>query len=127
MKYLSNCMAIIAMLLLTHCTPAPERFIIKFDNTKEVSGKKFAIKDINPDMPRDWTGYHYVVLEFKITTAQRFQVGFTSDNGYNELRVMSYLPNAWNKLAIPLRFYTNLPDPKFDVARTNNQPRYTDG
>jgi len=125
MKNIKICIAVVAILLLTQCASAPEGFKVKFDNTKEVSGKKFAIRDINPDLPRDWDEYHYVVLEFKITTAQRFQVGFTSDNGYNELRVMSYLPNAWNKLAIPLRFYTNLPDPKFDVARTNNQPRFT--
>ena len=67
---------------------------MRFDSSKEVSGRKFAIKDINPDLPADWDDFNYVVLEFRITTAQRFHVGFTTDNGYNELRVMSYVPNA---------------------------------
>ena len=60
-----------------------------------------------------------------ITTPQRFQVGFTTETGYNELRVMSYTPNGWNRLAIPLRFYREPPAAKGDLAGTYNQPRYT--
>ena len=60
-----------------------------------------------------------------ITTPQRFQVGFTTETGYNELRVMSYTPNGWNRLAIPLSFYREPPAAKSDLAGTFNQPRYT--
>jgi hypothetical protein len=38
---------------------------------------------------------------------------------------MSYLPNGWNKQAIPLKFYRRLPDARIDLAATFNQPRYT--
>ena len=91
----------LAMSLFVQCKPAEQTFKVQFDSTKEVSGKKFALKDMNPELPADWDGYQFVVLEYKITTAQRFQLGFTTDYGYNELRIMSYVPNAWNKLAIP--------------------------
>lgn len=124
MKRLFYGMAALAMLLLLQCAPAPKEFKVKFDSNHEVSGRKFAIRDINPDLPSNWDEYNYVVLEFRITTAQRFHVGFTTDYGYNELRVMSYLPNGWNKLAIPLKFYRRLPDAKVDLAATFNQPRY---
>ena len=125
MKSIMSCMAAFALLLLTQCTSAPESFIIRFDSSKEVSGQKFAIRDITPDLPRNWDEYNFVVLEYRITTSQRFHVGFTTDYGYNELRVMSYVPNAWNKLAIPLKFYRRLPDARIDLAATYNQPRYT--
>jgi hypothetical protein len=118
-------MATAALLLLTQCTPAPKEFKVRFDSNHEVSGQKFAIRDINPDLPGNWDEYNYVVLEYRIATAQRFHVGFTTDYGYNELRVMSYLPNGWNKLAIPLKFYRRLPDARIDLAATFNQPRYT--
>ena len=118
-------MAALALLFMTQCTSVTEGFKIRFDDSKEVSGRKFAIRDINPDLPRDWDEYNFVVLEFRITTSQRFHVGFTTDYGYNELRVMSYVPNAWNKLAIPLKFYRRLPDARIDLAATYNQPRYT--
>src|SRR5664280_2731353 len=91
----------VGVLTILHCQ-AQKTVKIQFDSNKEVSGKKFAIKDISSGVPTNWDGYNFVVLEFKITTAQRFQLGFTTETGYNELRVMSYTPNGWNKLAIPL-------------------------
>jgi len=51
MKHLTTCMAVIAMFLLTNCTTTPKAFTIKFDSNKEISGKKFAVHDINPDCP----------------------------------------------------------------------------
>ena len=118
-------LAVAAMVSTAQCALAPEKFKIQFDSNHEVSGRKFAVRDINPDLPRNWDGYEFVVLEFRITTSQRFHVGFTTDYGYNELRVLSYVPNAWNKLAIPLKFYRRLPDARIDLAATYNQPRYT--
>jgi hypothetical protein len=112
-------------LLILNQGCAPKTFKIRFDSSKEVSGAKFAIKDISPGLPRNWDDYNYVVLEFKSSTPQRFQVGFTTETGYNELRVMSYTANGWNKLAIPLRFYRELPGAARDMAATYNQPRYT--
>ena len=125
MKNTGLYIAALALFLLIQCKPVPKSFVVKFDNTKEVSGQKFAIKDITPGLPHDWDEYNFVVLEFRITTSQRFNVGFTTDSGYNELRVMSYVPNAWNKLAIPLKFFRRLPDANIDLAATYNQPRYT--
>lgn len=100
-------------------------FKIQFDSNKTVSGEKFAIQDINPRLETDWSDYNFVLLEMKISTPQRFQVGFTTDSGYNDLRVMSYVPGGWIKLAIPLRFYRQLPDAANDIAGTMNQPRYS--
>lgn len=100
-------------------------FRIQFDSNEEVSGQKFAIEDISPGLSSNWDDYNYVVLEFKSSTAQRFHVGFTTDNGYNEVRVMSYVANGWKKLAIPLKFYRYVPGAAADLAATYNQPRYT--
>ena len=112
--------------ILTGCGSLGEQNAkVVFDPSHEVSGKKFAIKDITPGLPENWDEFNFVVIEFRITTAQRFNVGFTTDYGYNELRVMSYVPNGWNKLAIPLRFYRELPDANIDLAATYNQPRNT--
>ena len=124
MRNLKTSIAAIAMLFMIQCSSAPDSFKIKFDSNKEVSGQKFAIRDINPGLPRNWDEYNYVVLEFRITTAQRFQVGFTTDYGYNELRLISYVSNAWNKMVIPLKFYRDLPDARTSLAAVYNQPRY---
>jgi len=125
MKNTVNFYTVAALLLMIQCKPAPKSFIVRFDSSKEVSGQKFAIKDITPDLPRDWDKFNYVTMEFRITTSQRFNVGFTTDLGYNELRIMSYTPTAWNKLTIPLKFFRRAPDANIDLAATYNQPRYT--
>ena len=111
-------------LSVTQCN-AQKLVKIQFDSKKEVSGQKFAIKDISPGLPANWDKYNFVVLEFKSTTPQRFQVGFTTETGYNELRVMSYTANGWSKLAIPLKFFRELPGAALDLAATYNQARYT--
>jgi len=118
---------LVALFLLVTALPvlAQKTVKIQFDSNKEVSGKKIAIRDITPGLPTNWDDFNFVVLEFKITTSQRFHIGFTTATGYNELRVMSYTPNGWNKLAIPLKFYRRLPDAALDLAATYNQPRYT--
>lgn len=115
-------LTIVSIGVLSSCCH-DEGVTVRFDGEKEMSGQKIALKDINPELPRDWDGYNYVVLEYKISTAQRFQLGFTTDWGYNELRIMSYVPGAWNRIAIPLKYYTQLPDAAFDLAATNNKPR----
>lgn len=127
MSSLSGKLTVLAALLaaVVSCGPKQNTVVVQFDGSKEMSGKKFALSDINPDLPLDWNNYNYVVLEYRISTSQRFQLGFTTDWGYNELRIMSYVPNAWNRLAIPLKYFTELPDPAFDVAATFNHARYT--
>jgi hypothetical protein len=123
---LKNLLVISVLLFAISITAQAQKTVkIQFDSSKEVSGQKFAIRDISPGLPANWDDFNFVVLEFKITTPQRFHMGFTTETGYNELRVMSYTANGWNKLAIPLKFYRRLPDAALDLAATYNQPRYT--
>ncbi|MDR1918445.1 MAG: hypothetical protein LBQ65_02220 [Tannerellaceae bacterium] len=125
MKTISAVLVLLSTLALLGCDSAPRTFKIKFDSSREVAGQKFAIHDISPGLPADWDDYNFVVIEFKSSTSQRFHIGFTTEEGYNELRIMSYVANGWNKLAIPLRFYRELPGANVDLAATYNQPRYT--
>ncbi len=63
----------------SHCFHATEDHVFHFDSEKEVSGMKFSLEDISPGLPANWDDYEFVVLEFMITTPQRFQVGFTTE------------------------------------------------
>ena len=117
-------LTLVSLLIFSACQEQ-DYHSIYFDSSHEVSGRMIALEDISPGLPTNWDEYNYVVLEFMITTPQRFQVGFTTDDGYNELRVMSYVPNGWNRLAIPLRFYREPPAAWHDLAGMYNQPRHT--
>jgi len=116
----------IICLLMISCLSCKNDYVtIPFDSDKEVSGMKFSLEDISPGLPANWDDFEYVILEFMISTPQRFQVGFTTETGYNELRIMSYTANGWNRLAIPLALYREPPAARSDLAATFNQPRYT--
>jgi len=116
---------IIFLLMITCLSCKNDYVTIPFDSEKEVSGLKFSLDDISPGLPDNWDDFEYVILEFMISTPQRFQVGFTTATGYNELRIMSYTANGWNRLAIPLRLFREPPAARSDLAATFNQPRYT--
>ncbi|MCC5942087.1 MAG: hypothetical protein JJU37_11155 [Balneolaceae bacterium] len=122
-NFVTSIFALAALLSIAACQK--DYHTIQFDSSHEVSGQMIALEDITPGLPTNWDEYNYVVLEFMITTPQRFNVGFTTDYGYNELRVMSYVPNGWNRLAIPLRFYREPPAAWHDLAGMYNQPRHT--
>ena len=113
----------VLMMILTSCSA--DHVEIRFDSSEEWSGTRIALKDIAPSLPDNWDDYDYVVLEFMITTPQRFNVGFTTESGYNEQRIKSYTPNGWNRFAIPLRFYREPLSFAQDMAATYNQPRNT--
>ncbi|MDR2472367.1 MAG: hypothetical protein LBD53_02220 [Tannerella sp.] len=120
-----NLLLSLIICMLYSCTTKPAGVKIAFDSAKEVSGKKFALSDITPGLPDNWDDYNFVTLEMRSTTSQRFHIGFTTDNGYNELRIMCYTPGAWTRLTIPLKFYRQLPGSAVDLAATYNQPRFT--
>ena len=52
---------------------------IQFDSQRTKSGAKVAIKDINAQLPEDWSNYKYVGVELRASTTQRFLLGFTTD------------------------------------------------
>ena len=98
---------------------------VKFDSNRTKSGAKIALRDLNPDLPRDWDGYNYVGVEIRVSTTQRFLLGFTTDHGYDELMLHSYVPGQWNRFVIPLVYLTQLPASSHDMASMYNKPRQT--
>jgi hypothetical protein len=45
---------------------------LSFDGT--LCERKLTIKDLNPAMPTDWTGYTHLVMELRNSTPQRFSL-----------------------------------------------------
>ena len=51
---------------VAHATPV--EFV--FEGRGAVS-KKWTLKELNPDLPSDWSGYNFLVLEFRASSPQR--------------------------------------------------------
>lgn len=111
-------------LLICLFIPA-ETYKISFDSQRTKSGAKISLHDINDSLPQNWTEYNYVGIEYRVTTTQRFLLGFTTDHGYDEVMVHSYVPNQWNRLIIPLIYLSQMPASSIDFASMYNKPRQT--
>jgi len=93
---------------------------VTFD--KPISTHEWTLKEINPNLPSDWTGYNFLVIEFRATSNQRFELGLTMSPQSVSKRIHPF-PGVWVRASIPLRFYRQGLGNGSDLAATVNQPR----
>ena len=80
------------------------------------------LAELGADLPADWTPYDFLVLEFRASSSQRFDLGLETEKGRLAKRVGPFA-GVWVRAAIPLRFYRQPPGSAIDLAATYNQPR----
>lgn len=85
------------------------------------SERTWTLQDLNAELPSDWTGREFLVLEFKASSSQRFDLGLETPAGRFARRIGPF-PGVWVRAAIPLRFYRQPAGDGIDMAATYNQP-----
>jgi hypothetical protein len=80
------------------------------------------LKELNPNLPADWTPYAFLVLEFKASSSQRFDLGLVTSTGRFAKRIGPFA-GVWVRASIPLRYYRKPAGNAADLAATFNQPR----
>ena len=119
MKLLSSVLtALIAGVLVQPAGPLPARATF----TADADEHRWALADLDPRLPADWTPYDFLVLEFKASSSQRFDLGLETAQGRIAKRIGPFA-GAWVRAAIPLRFYREPAGSAGDLAATYNQPR----
>ena len=86
------------------------------------SERVWPLKELNASLPADWTPYEYLVLEFKASSSQRFDLGLRSANGRLAKRIGPFA-GVRVRASIPLRYYRQPAGDGVDLAATFNQPR----
>ena len=97
---------------------APQRVVF----AGVTSAHKWALKDLNPDLPADWTGYDFLVLEMRASSPQRFNLSFFGPKG-EQRRQMQPLANVWIRASVPLQYYRQANRAGFDLASVGKVPR----
>jgi hypothetical protein len=111
---------VLAALLAAVRPSTAETKSVTFD--KPVSTYEWTLQEINPDLPSDWTEYDFLVIEFRASSSQRFELGLKMLPKSVSKRVHPY-PGVWVRAIIPLRFYRQGLGNARDLAATVNQPR----
>lgn len=88
----------------------------------EKSEHRWTLAELGADLPSDWSGYEFLVLEFRASFSQRFDLGMETAAGRVTRRIGPFA-GIWVRAAIPLRFYREPPGSAHDLAATYNQPR----
>jgi hypothetical protein len=107
--------------LLFACCNKQGDILITF-NDGDISKHSFSTSSVNPDLPSDWSDYKYLVLTFRASSSQRFEVGLRNPDGYLFKRIYPFA-GALVRFAVPLDFYRAQPSRGNDMAATWNQPR----
>ncbi|HEX2852316.1 MAG TPA: hypothetical protein VHO24_03680 [Opitutaceae bacterium] len=89
---------------------------------RPVSSFEWTLAEINPDLPADWTGFDFLVVEFKASSSQRFELGLKTADQHVSKRIHP-LAGVWVRASIPLRFFRQGLGDAHDLAATVNQPR----
>ncbi len=97
---------------------APQRAVFEGGESEH----KWALKDLNPNLPADWTGYDFLVLEMRTSSPQRFFLTFHSGDRVQR-RQMHPLANVWIRAAVPLQYYRQPNRAGFDLASVGKVPR----
>ena len=80
------------------------------------------LAELNTNLPADWSPYEFLVLEFKATASQRFELGLETSGG-RYAKLIGPFAGVRVRASIPLRFYRQPAGNGVDLAATFNQPR----
>jgi hypothetical protein len=89
---------------------------------KSGAEQTWALKELDPALPADWSGYGYLVMELKLSSPQRFDFRVHDAGGARSVR-LSPVPGVWVRSAIPLAFLTEAARQGMDLASVHNKAR----
>jgi hypothetical protein len=118
MRLNTTCISAVLALYLTGAHAAPQQATFSSD----VSTTQWPLADFDPQLTTDWTDAEFLVVEFRSSTSQRFELGLVSDEGNVSKRIHPFA-NVWVRASIPLRFYRQGLGDADELASTVNQPR----
>jgi hypothetical protein len=88
----------------------------------EVATIQWPLAELDPHLPVDWSGFEFLVIEYRSSTSQRFELALIGDEGTVSKRIHPFA-NVWTRASIPLRFYRQGLGDADELASTVNQPR----
>jgi len=86
--------------------------------------QKWALKEINPELPSDWSPFNFLVLEMKASSPQRFELRLHTVAGTRSQRLHPF-SGVWIRAAVPLGYFRRPDREGFDMASMGNKPRGT--
>jgi hypothetical protein len=84
--------------------------------------QSWPLKEWNAELPADWSGYRFLVLELKLSSPQRFDLRIHNAGGVRSVR-LAPVAGVWIRGVVPLEFLTEAPKQGMDLASVHNKHR----
>jgi hypothetical protein len=83
---------------------------------------KLILKDLNPALPADWSGYTHLVMEIRTSSPQRFSI-WLYRHADTPVRLMfnPFGQNVWLRASVPLRYFEGKDESGHDLASATNR------
>jgi hypothetical protein len=99
MKNVSSFLKILVLLLITGCTETEETFVVNFDS--KTTGAKWAIGELNPGLPSDWSQFGFLTFELKSSSTQWFDLIIYDTSGIRRVTIHP-MQGPWVRASVPL-------------------------
>jgi hypothetical protein len=83
---------------------------------------KWPLQELNPALPSDWTPYEFLVLEWRASSPQYFNLKLFNSGVARTARINPF-SGAWVRAAVPLAYYKHSQQSGMDMASMGNKPR----
>jgi hypothetical protein len=113
MKTYSLYLSIALLILLTGCYGRTEPKVIKFEG--KYQEKKWPLKELNREMPSDWSSASFLTFEFNSSTTQRFELNLHDAEGVRTLEILPF-QGVWVRASIPLIHFLKMNTEGMDQA-----------
>lgn len=120
MKNPSSFLTVLLLIIIAGCSTRKEPIKVSFEG--KFLEKKWAIKELNPDMPADWSGFNYLSFDMRSTTTQRFDLKLYDSAGIRRLTIQPF-QGAWVRASIPLVHFQKRNTKGMDLAAIGKTAR----
>ena len=107
-------------LILSACTGNKEPKLIRFEGS--YTEKKWAIKELNPEIQSDWSSSGFLTFELNSSTTQRFELRLYDSDGIRKLEILPF-QGVWVRASIPLIHFQKMNTEGMDQASIWKTPR----
>ena len=111
---------VFGLLMLASCSTKEKTFVVNFEGT--VAEKNWALKELNPELPPDWTPYEYLTFDMRSSTTQRFDLILYDREGVRKLRINPF-QGALTRISVPLVHFQTRNTRGHDMAAIGKTPR----
>ncbi len=82
---------------------------------------KWSLKELDAQLPSDWSDFNYLVMEIRTSTPQRFSLWLHTTSGKRRLMLQPFGQNVWLRASIPLQYFKGRDQKGTDLASASNR------